>query len=206
MKREEKNYQMKRRIMDSALQEFSKHSYSASSMNAISATPGISKGIIYHYFTNKDNLFLACVEESFDELTEFLKDKLREPNGDKETQLENYFSARMNFFAEHPVYQQIFCEAMFMPPEHLEKAIREKRKEFDELNFKVIEDLLESLPLRKTINKNYAIETFRQFQDFINAKYRVSGLSEVEFKEHENQCRRTLNIILYGVIEREKNI
>ncbi len=51
--------------MDSALNEFSKQGYSASSINTICSAQGISKGIIYHYFKTKDDLFLACVEECF---------------------------------------------------------------------------------------------------------------------------------------------
>ena len=48
MKREEKNRQTRQRIMDSALQEFARQGYGASSVNAICSAEGISKGIIYH--------------------------------------------------------------------------------------------------------------------------------------------------------------
>lgn len=56
MKREEKNQQTKRRIMDSALAEFSSKGYGASSVNAISAAQDVSKGIIYHYFETRRHL------------------------------------------------------------------------------------------------------------------------------------------------------
>lgn len=69
MKREEKNQQMRRRIMDSALTEFSKKGYGASSVNTICSAQEISKGILYHYFDTKDGLFLACVTECFTLLT-----------------------------------------------------------------------------------------------------------------------------------------
>ena len=75
MKREEKNQQTRRRIMDSALAEFSKQGYGASSVNTICASQDISKGIIYHYFKSKDDLFLACIEECFSQLTEYFQRK-----------------------------------------------------------------------------------------------------------------------------------
>ena len=65
MNREEKNQQTKRRIMESALAEFSQKGNGASSVNTICAAQNISKGIIYHYFKTKDDLYLACVEECF---------------------------------------------------------------------------------------------------------------------------------------------
>ena len=53
MKREAKNQQTRRRIMDSALAEFSRR---ASSVNTICGAQNLSKGIIYHYFETKDAL------------------------------------------------------------------------------------------------------------------------------------------------------
>jgi AcrR family transcriptional regulator len=203
MKREEKNQQMKRRIMDSALQEFSRNGYGASSVNNIASIDGISKGIIYHYFSSKDELFLACVEECFDALTEFLRNKARAYQGDMANSLESYFSARMDFFATHPIYQRIFCESIMMPPQHLANAIQKKKHEFDALNILILEKLLQTLPLRQEISPEEVIETFREFQDFINAKYRFNELSADEFKAHERQCQRALNILLYGVVERK---
>ena len=57
MKREEKNQITRRRIMDSALREFSAQGYGASSINTICASQNISKGNIYHYFETKDALY-----------------------------------------------------------------------------------------------------------------------------------------------------
>ena len=106
MKREEKNQQTRRRIMDSALAEFAANGYGGSSVNTICAAQGISKGIVYHYFESKDELYLACVEECFQCLTAHLSAALPEEDaGAVEDQLGRYFSARMAFFQEHPIYQ-----------------------------------------------------------------------------------------------------
>ena len=99
MKREEKNQQTQRRIMDSALAEFAEKGHGGSSVNTICAAQGISKGIIYHYFENKDELYLACVEECFQRLTAHLSAALpEEDDGSVEDQLGRYFTTRMTFF------------------------------------------------------------------------------------------------------------
>lgn len=201
MKREEKNQQTRRRIMDSALEEFSKQGYGASSVNAICAVQNISKGIIYHYFNTKDELFLACVDECFTLLTRHLKDAVQMTPGKTQEQLEEYFTARSNFFRENPVYQRIFCEAVIAPPSHLQIKIQKCRQIFDALNTQILECLLEQISLRPQFTKQDVIETFRQFQDFINAKYQFSDLSEQEFETHEENCRKALNILLYGVVK-----
>ena len=81
MNREEKNRLTRRRIMDSALAEFASQGYGASSVNTIAASEQLSKGIIYHYFENKDELYLACVEECFQSLTEYLRREMERTEG-----------------------------------------------------------------------------------------------------------------------------
>ncbi len=202
MKREEKNQQTRRRILDGALTEFSKQGYGASSVNAICAAQNISKGIIYHYFDTKDDLFLACVEECFVLLTDYLKDTVQFKYGEIQHQLENYFTARNSFFVKNPVYQRIFCEAIFSPPAHLKTEIQRQKQNFDLLNTKILECILDQISLRPQISKQDVIETFRQFQDFINAKYQFSDLSAQEFEAHEENCRKALDILLYGVVKK----
>ena len=205
MNREEKNQQTRRRIMDNALAEFSKQGYGASSVNTICASKGISKGIIYHYFSTKDELYLACVEECFQRLTEYLRDALSTEQGTAEEQLERYFSARMAFFQMHPVYQPIFCEAVISPPGHLLPQIQACRQAFDDLTVDTLERLLRRLTLHPHLTIDEVVDTFRKFQDFINAEYQFSPLSPEEFRRRDEQCRKALSILLYGVVERSKD-
>lgn len=69
MKREEKNQISRQRILESAAKEFAEKGYGLSSINVICAEGDISKGILYHYFKDKDELYLTCVQACFDGLT-----------------------------------------------------------------------------------------------------------------------------------------
>lgn len=201
MNREEKNQQTLRKILDGALAEFSGQGYGGSSINRLCAAQDISKGIVYHYFDTKDALFLACVEECFRQLTDFIRVRMDPARGSAEARLECYFNARWTFFREHPVYQRIFCEAVMTPPAHLIGEIRRRRQDFDDLNTEILEELLSSVPLRPDITKEEAADTFRQFQDFVNARCHTA---ETDFAARERSCRRTLNVLLYGVMERKE--
>lgn len=202
MKREEKNQQTKRRIMDAALAEFSTQGYAAGSTNTICAAQDISKGIIYHYFETKDGLFLACVKECFERLTEYIRDHM--PNRDNpENSLEDYFAIRARFFCSHPVYQGIFGEAVLSPPAHLRGEIQKCRQSFDDLNIQILEQLLTLFSLRSGITKDEVIEIFRQFQDFISVHDQMPTTEGTTFDAYEEKCRKALNILLYGVIERK---
>ena len=77
-----------------------------------------------------------------------------------------------------------------------------RKQVFDTLNVSILEEILELLPLRPDIKKEEVVEIFREFQDFINAKYQIAHISTQEFQMREESCRRALNILLYGVIDR----
>ena len=206
MKREEKIYQTRRRIMDGALSEFSRNGYGAGSLNNICSAQGISKGIIYHYFETKDDLFLACVDECFCLLTDHIERKMKQAYQSLEQGLEEYFTVRMGFFQEHPVYQRIFCEAIITPPVHLREEIQTRKHRFDCMNVDILSQLLEPVSLRASITKEDVIETFKEFQDFMNARGQMTGAELMEFEEREKHCKKVLNILLYGVIERKADL
>ena len=193
---------MRRRILDGALAEFSAQGYSGSSINTICAAQNLSKGIVYHYFATKDALYLACMEECFRRLTEYVRANFPAEDGKIEAQLEKYFSVRMAFFRENPVYQRLYCEAVTTPPAHLISNIRACRQDFDALNVQILEKLLGSIALRSGISMADAIETFRQYQDFINLRHQMNAANGQSLEAHEEDCQRMLSILLYGVIER----
>lgn len=203
MKREEKNQITRRRIMDSALHEFSDHGYGASSINTICTSQNISKGNIYHYFETKDALYLACVQECFQLLTEFIQDSFNPEENSLEDQLKHYFRIRMGFFNTHPVYLRIFCEAVISPPSHLKDEISGCRKPFDELNRGILSRLLSHAHLCSDISSEELIDIFRQFQDFINIRFQMTEMNSSAFERHEEICMKALHILLYGIIERK---
>ena len=131
MNRDEKNLQTRNKIIDSALSEFAEKSYGEASLNTICTRGSISKGIIYHYFKDKDELYLTCVEQCLNELTKYLHGKLKVKDTPIEVGLKEYFNARIAFFGENPLYLGVFCSAVMNPPQHLYSAVSEKKNELE---------------------------------------------------------------------------
>ncbi len=96
MKREEKNELSRRRILSAAIREFSERGYDTASLNTVCAENNISKGIIYHYFKDKDELYLLCVADCFDKLTAYLGTFVINEMESPEAQLRRYFDARLH--------------------------------------------------------------------------------------------------------------
>jgi AcrR family transcriptional regulator len=58
----------RRRLVDTAAELFTEHSYEELSMRQIAAAAGISKSLLYHYFPTKSELFRTAVAERAQEL------------------------------------------------------------------------------------------------------------------------------------------
>ena len=56
---------LKTRILDVSKREFSAHGFENASYNKIIQSIGISKGSMYYYFENKEDLFITCVIDAF---------------------------------------------------------------------------------------------------------------------------------------------
>lgn len=64
----------RQRILDAAMAEFSSKGYEGASLNAACAENGFSKGVVYHHFKDKNELYLLCVQRCFNAVTERLKE------------------------------------------------------------------------------------------------------------------------------------
>lgn len=204
MNRDEKNLQTRQKIIDSAFLEFSKKNFGEASLNIICSTGNLSKGIVYHYFKDKDELYLYCVKECMEELTNYLARVVMVENTSIEGTLEKYFDARISFFEAHPLYLKLFYNTLICPPPHLRSEICEIREGLDALNVSVMTGALEGVKFCSGITINEVVDIFREYQDFVNTRFQLETFGESTLKEHEDRCRLSLRIMLYGVIEREE--
>lgn len=204
MKQTEKNAISRRRILDAAMEEFSAKGYDAASLSSLCLEKGISKGIIYHYFKDRDSLYLACAEDCFQRLTDYLEAALSNFSGSPMARLDACFHARLQFFVQNPSCLGLFQEAMIRPPAKLAAPLAAVKAPFDRLNLSVLEILLGSLPLRPGLSPAAALEDLHAYINFFNS--RLGGVRreslEHELREQEEKRRRQLNMLLYGLVAR----
>jgi TetR/AcrR family transcriptional repressor of uid operon len=81
---------IKNKIIESAITTFSKYGYDKSRMDDIAITANLSKGTIYLYFRNKEELFNAVSERNTNELKNQLT-KLFDNKDDLITCIENFY-------------------------------------------------------------------------------------------------------------------
>lgn len=204
MKREDKNQQSKNKILNAAIAEFGTKSYGISSLNNICGDNDISKGLIYHYYTNKDELYLHCVKVCFDELTKYVCD-IEYAFKEFKDDINHYLNRRYEFFHDNPYYSNIFFNTVLQPPKHLKKQINDLRSDFDEKTTLYYKSALKNVTLRDGINDEDAIEYLFMFQEMFNSYFQsiVDETSDFHslIEAHESKLSKMLGIMLYGIIK-----
>lgn len=198
MKQEEKSRKSRERILEYAFAEFAGQGYLGASVNTICTAGKISKGLLYHYYADKDALYLACVEKCFQELTSALSARLQ---GEAVTP-DLYFDARLDFFGTHPSHQQLFCDTVVNPPGHLLRELTRCRASFDALNEATLTVILEKEKLADGIRMQDAIGQLRIFENCVSIYLKNAG-PEQQAEELNRLCRQTFQTMLYGLISRE---
>lgn len=196
MKKSEKTKLTVTKITAAAINEFGKNGYAGGTVNNI-CKAGINKGLIYHNFTGKDELYLNCLNLSCQKLMRHIREK----DGAKD--LESYMAARLDAFNLYPDEAHIFFEALLSPPAHLAEEVTLALSEFHALNEQVGGKILDTLVLRDGISKNDAISYFHMMQTMLNGYFSSPAFRNIALPEklemHEKLLPQLLNFMLYGI-------
>ena len=95
MTQKERQERSRREIRRAAMEEFGSRGYEAATVDGICGRGGISKGMLYHYYTGKDALFLLCVGDMFRGMAEYVGQAMEEGGVDSgRSCIRRFFSLR----------------------------------------------------------------------------------------------------------------
>jgi AcrR family transcriptional regulator len=104
----------RQRIFDSALQEFGRFGFRASSMNRLVDGAGISKGALFKYFGTKSGLFGFIYNSTLEDVKELLR-SVRDNTCDEPffTRLEKIIIAGLQFTADKPLSAAVYYRVIY---------------------------------------------------------------------------------------------
>ncbi len=98
---EEEKQRRRDMILEAAEKRFRRFGYSKTTMEEIAGDAGISKGTIYIYFKNKEEIFTDLLAKETLELERLIYRRIKdEPSAVK--QLEMIFTGSLEYFEQHP--------------------------------------------------------------------------------------------------------
>lgn len=207
MKQKERQERSRQAIVQAAMDEFGNAGFESVTMDRICASHGISKGMMYHYFSNKDELFLCCVSGIFQELRKYLSENMDLPAGEPIYEsLKRFFLLRESFFQARDRERHIFENAVFYPPGHLAAQIEKYREPIHEENDRFLRQIVSRARLRENLDQERAVRYLNSiYQLFWNALRRYC-LPEGYHDLHStlSEAEELLEMFLFGIIDREQ--
>jgi len=195
----------KKRILDAAIEEFAINGYDKASTNSIVKKAGISKGILFHYFESKKNLFLYI----FDYCMSNLIDKYYSV---KEIEPKDIFERfmcinirKIKIMNEEPLMNKLIFSAISNMPESLKQELTERYNTYYTKYILEFFKDIDTSKFRKDMDKQKAIELIMICMEGISnkyiQKYKNTSVDEV-FNNLENimdECNEYLEILKFGI-------
>ncbi len=95
------------RILSIAAEEFADKGFAGTAIGSIAKKAGVSVGVIYKYYSGKEDLFNACVRKSLDCMDEVLN-MTGDTGGDLMDMIEQLISRAQSFAKENPEYIRLY--------------------------------------------------------------------------------------------------
>lgn len=202
MIRDDKKEVMINKINESAIHEFNNDIYENVSINQICRSAEISKGIVYHYYKDKDDLYLTSIKKCYDCFVMYYNQNIESIEN-----IHDYIKLRYSFFHQYPEYKKLFFYSLFQYPQHLYSHIEDIKKEYYNFNHKFYEKFLKDMTLRDNVSIDQAMQYIEVMQNTLNncfkdRNYRDNMDDLIE--EHELMVVRWIDFILYGIVKEER--
>jgi TetR/AcrR family transcriptional regulator len=115
-------------ILDSALIEFSEKGFSKASTNSIVNRAGVSKGLLFHYFDNKEHLLVACYENVLNYVINKTKSQTDIQHPDILIRIRDHALSKVKLYHEEPVIPKFYNIVNELNNPELYRQIKEKRE------------------------------------------------------------------------------
>ncbi|MEN6315010.1 MAG: TetR/AcrR family transcriptional regulator [Clostridiaceae bacterium] len=161
----------KEKIIKSSMEVFAEKGYVNASTNDIIKKAGISKGILFHYFGNKKNLYLYVLDRTL----EIAVGKISTGNGTASSDLFERISAtgmmKLRLALEEPLIYRMIFTTFINTPDPIKEAVQDRYKKLYGFAMKMFFDGLDLSKIRSGVDPNKAIEVILLFLEGYQAKY-----------------------------------
>jgi len=105
------------KILEAAIEEFAQRGFEAASTNKITEKAKVAKGLLFHYFKNKENLYIECYKHVLNWTKERFKEfALKSLNEDFFDFLKDWSLQKIKLAAENPIYSKFLLTMTNLPP------------------------------------------------------------------------------------------
>lgn len=153
------------RILAACIDEFAEYGYEKASTNRIVRAAGISKGLLFHYFGNKKNLFLYVLDHVVKTLIQLMKKYSASLPGELFERLGQTVSIKLRVAAEAPKLYRILYDAYVNVPADIKAEMTERYGQlFRDQREKFLLNI-DASKLKDSVSPQIAVDLITDFLD-----------------------------------------
>lgn len=160
----------KDKIIKACLEVFAEKGYTGASTNEIVQRAGISKGILFHYFGNKKNLYLYILDKMLDRAVDEICSRADTLPTDIFERISETGMIKMKMALEQPLLYKLLFVTFVNTPDSLRAAVQERMKKLYDIALPMVYNGLDFSKMRKGIDPQKAIEVVILFMEGLQAK------------------------------------
>ncbi len=175
------------RILNAAMKEFAQKGFEKASTNEIVKEAEISKGLLFHYFKDKKNLFLFLYDHCIDVSTNEFYKKINLDEKDFFIRLNQMCIIKFELLNKYPEMFRFIETAYMETSKSVKKELDERKEKLIKINsIKVFEGIdlskfKEDIDVKKAINA--IIWTFQGLGDEALKKAKILSLDKPDYSE-----------------------
>jgi len=195
----------KKRILDAAIEEFAVNGYDKASTNSIVKKADISKGILFHYFGSKKNLFLYLFDYCINTLIDkyyLLEDIEAEDIFERFMRMS---MKKMKVIQDEPLMNKLVFSAITNMPKDLKEELTVRYNNYTSKYLPEFFEKVDTTNFKEGIDSQKAIELMMICMDGLSSKYiqRYKDVSMDEimnnYEEIMEDFNKYLDILKFGI-------
>lgn len=159
------------KIFQACAEVFAEKGYEGASTNDIIKRAGISKGILFHYFGTKKNLYLFVLDKTLDKAIDKITAGYKVAPPDLFERIIATGMLKLKLALEEPLIYKLIYVTFVNTPKSLRMDVQERYKKLYDIALPMLFDGLDFSKIRSGVDPNKAIEVVLLFMEGLQAKY-----------------------------------
>ena len=188
------------RIINAAIKEFAQKGYSNASTNEIVKEAGISKGLLFHYFQNKKQLFFFLFDSCVELITDDFYKKIDLSETDFFQRIRQSVLIKMDLLAQYPDLFKFVEKAYMDDAADIQAEMQKKIRELNHINIGKIYEGIDVSKFRDDIDIQKIFKiitwTFEKLSDEELYKAKLLPNFEIDYQKVQKEAEDYFEILI----------
>lgn len=188
------------RIINAAIKEFAQKGYDKASTNEIVKEAGISKGLLFHYFQNKKQLYLFLFEYCYELIADEFYKKINLAESDFFTRIRQSIKIKMDLLTQYPDLFDFIQIAMMEDSTEIKVEMEKKKKELLDLNFGKIYEGIDFSKFRDDVDIQKILKiitwTFEKMSDEELYKAKMQPDHKIDYQKVSREAEEYFEVLI----------